>query len=455
MELGSRVARRLAGMAAVGLAGAGLATVLSASGDGRAPAPAAARTAAAGRATVIGRSIEGRPIRALRVGSPRAPRKVLVVGAIHGDELAGLAVTRLLRRLRPPRGVQLWLVDDLNPDGAAARTRQNAHGVDLNRNFPYGWRAAGRPFDTYYPGPRALSEPESRAAAGLVDRLRPELSIWYHQHLRLVTDDAGDGVLERLYARRVRLPRKRLPRYRGTAIGWQNHSHRGSTAFVVELPAGRLPARGVRRHAAAVLALARAILPPRVRSRPIPFGARRRAEMRAYARRHYGIDDFRLRHPRVIVEHYTATSDFGSVFDTFAGDRPDIELHELPGVCSHFVIDRDGTIYQLVSTHLMCRHTVGLNWTAIGIEHVGLSDAQVLGDRRQLRASLLLTRWLQGRFGIGTRNVIGHAESLSSPYHRERVARLRHQTHGDLRRASMNRYRRALRRLPAPSSFVP
>lgn len=46
-----------------------------------------------------------------------------------------------------PRGIDLWVLDDLNPDGAAADTRQNAHGVDLNRNFPYGWRSIGQPGD--------------------------------------------------------------------------------------------------------------------------------------------------------------------------------------------------------------------------------------------------------------------------------------------------------------------
>jgi N-acetylmuramoyl-L-alanine amidase len=195
------------------------------------------------------------------------------------------------------------------------------------------------------------------------------------------------------------------------------------------------------------------VAPPRVVRRPIPFGARRKKEMRRYARRHYGIDAYRLRRPRVIVEHYTVTDSFPPVFDTFARDIPDPELHELPGVCSHYVIDRDGTTYQLVSTRIMCRHTVGLNWTAIGIEHVGRSDGQVIGNRRQLASSLRLTRFLQGRYGISTRNVIGHNESLSSPYHRERVARLRHQTHGDFRHATMQRYRRLLRRLPAPASL--
>ena len=70
------------------------------------------------------------------------------------------------------------------------------------------------------------------------------------------------------------------------------------------------------------------------------------------------------------------------MFDYFSRNEPDPELHELPGVCSHFVIDRDGTIYRLVPTSIMCRHTVGLNWTAIGIEHVGQSDAAGDGQPR-------------------------------------------------------------------------
>jgi N-acetylmuramoyl-L-alanine amidase len=182
---------------------------------------------------------------------------------------------------------------------------------------------------------------------------------------------------------------------------------------------------------------------PSIVSKPIPFPAHRLAEMAAYAQRHYGIDSYVL-HPRAIVEHVTATSSFASAYNTFAADVPDGELHQLPGTCAHFIVDRDGTIYQLVRLNVMCRHTVGLNWAAIGIEHVGVSDAQVLADAAQMRASLALTVWLMWRYSIPLADVIGHNESLSSPLHKELYAPWRCQTHADWRRADMNVYRAKL-----------
>ena len=111
------------------------------------------------------------------------------------------------------------------------------------------------------------------------------------------------------------------------------------------------------------------------------------------------------------------------------------------GNVAHFCHRPDGTIYQLVPLDTICRHTVGLNWTAIGIEDVGTSDASILADRAQLRASLRLTLWLMSRFHISLPNVIGHAESLTSPYHRELYAPWRCQTHGDWQHNDMVRYR--------------
>src|SRR4051794_7768024 len=169
--------------------------------------------------------------------------------------------------------------------------------------------------------------------------------------------------------------------------------------------------------------------------------------MRAYAQRHYGIASYRLTRPKVIVEHVAVAPSAAATRNAFVPDRPDPELHELPGTCAHFVVDRDGVIDQLVSLRIMCRHTVGLNYTAIGIEHAGYTDGDVLGNQRELAASLRLTAWLKCRYGIRLSNVIGHNESLSSPYHRERVARLRTQTHGDMEHSSMRVYRRKLRAL--------
>ena len=412
---------------------------------------ALAAPAAAGAAT-FGESVEGRPLKVTRAGDPGAPVRVLVVGSIHGNETAGHAVIRRLRRVEPPAGAQLWLVRTANPDGVRHGTRQNARGVDLNRNFPFRWAGGGRPFDTYFPGRAPGSEPETRALRRLIDDVEPDLTLYYHQQMRLVVLPRGAPHRPaRDYADRVGLPVRRLPAYRGTATSWQNHRAPGATAFVVELPAGPLSNRAGRRHARAVLATASkaraaaaAAPKPPVEWDPIPFGADRKRQMRRYSLRHYGEAKAKLVEPKVIVEHYTGSSSFESAFETFASNAPDVEFGERPGVCSHFLVDHDGAIHQLVSLRWRCRHTVGLNDSAIGIEHVGVSDADVMGRRPQRSASLRLTRWLQGRFGIVGRDVIGHAESLSSPYHHERVRAMRYRTHGDFAPATMRRYRARL-----------
>jgi N-acetylmuramoyl-L-alanine amidase-like protein len=195
----------------------------------------------------------------------------------------------------------------------------------------------------------------------------------------------------------------------------------------------------------ALLAALLAFSPPAIHQWRIPFPQQRKDEMRAYARRHYGINSYELAEPKVIVEHVAVASSAAATRNTFVPDRRDPELHELPGTCSHFVVARDGTIYHYVRLTVMCRHTVGLNWTAIGIEHVGTSDAEVLADRAQRTASLRLTLWLMQRYGIRLRDVIGHAESLRSPYHHERYRAWRCQTHGDWSHGDMVRYRRLLR----------
>ncbi len=199
---------------------------------------------------VLGRSVEGRAISAIEVGDPASHRKALVVGCIHGNECAGLAIVRRLEQLGPQAGVDLWLVPEANPDGSALNQRQNARGVDLNRNFPWGWRPLPR--GTYYSGQRPASEPETRVALRFIRRLHPTVTIWFHQHMRLVDKSGGDLSIERRFARIAGLPLWRLPRYPGTVTSWENHHLPDTTAFVVELPAGSLSPAEAERCARAV-----------------------------------------------------------------------------------------------------------------------------------------------------------------------------------------------------------
>lgn len=205
---------------------------------------------------VIGQSATGRRIVATEMGDGTRRVAVLVVGCVHGDECAGRAITRRLRHEPVPPGVDLWLVDNLNPDGAAAGTRSNARGVDLNRNFPWAWHASGADRTGLSAGTKRLSEPETRAAYRLITALHPDVTVWYHQRLALVDLSGGDSRIQRAYASRVGLPVARLARYPGNASTWQARALPGTTAFVVELPGGHVRPAAAERHAGAVVAAA-------------------------------------------------------------------------------------------------------------------------------------------------------------------------------------------------------
>jgi hypothetical protein len=200
---------------------------------------------------IIGRSARGRPIKAYRLGTPRVARRVLVVGNIHGDEPAGLEVTRRLIARARGHGASLWVVPSLNPDGLAAGTRHNARGVDLNRNFPYEWdQTLG------VSGARPLSEPEARAAVRLIRRLRPAVTIWFHQPQWLVRARGRSVGVARRYARLTGARFRALPSPPGSATNWQSHRMQ-ARSFVVELRPGRLPPENADLHMRAVVAIAR------------------------------------------------------------------------------------------------------------------------------------------------------------------------------------------------------
>ena len=164
---------------------------------------------------------------------------------------------------------------------------------------------------------------------------------------------------------------------------------------------------------------------PRIQDDLIPYGATRKHEMALYSRRHYGRARWRLIHPHVIVLHFTGGNSYSSAWQTFASNAP--ELGELPGVCAHFIVGQKGVIHRLVPPSIRCRHTIGLNYTAIGVEMVQRSgpgshwaDQQILHRWLQIRAALRLVRWLKARYAIGMRNIIGHAMANSSPLFRDR-----------------------------------
>ena len=420
---------------------------------------------------VLGKSVQGRVVKALRLGDRDAKRKALVVGVIHGDEDAGLKVVRRLRRRWAGiRGVDLWTVYSVNPDGLAHDGRKNARGVDLNRNFSFDWSGAEPRGSGYYAGPFPFSEPESKLVRRLINRLRPSVTIWYHQPWgQVLAPCRGDARAERRYSQIAGLPLKRCrgEHLSGTATKWQEHRFPRTTAFVVELRPGAVGRRAVRRNARAAAIVARSSgarsaparagqnpldrIKPKIVDWKIPYGRKRKHDMAGYSRRHYGQFEWRLKRVEQIVEHYAVTDSARTVYNTFAPNVPDVEYGELPGVCAHFVVNDAGRIFRLVGLGIRCRHTVGLNHLSIGIEHTGNSDAEVMGTARQLRASLRLSRWLRCRFDLKARRVIGHNESLSSPFYRELDPRFKGRTHGDFRPATMHRYRRKLRRLgPCP-----
>jgi protein MpaA len=221
-----------------------------------APAARAPDGQAAGSRTtrhLIGHTVHGRAIYAYQRGDPYGPT-VLVVGSIHGNEPGGVAVARHLLKMPPPEGVDLWVIFNLNPDGQAAGTRGNAHGVDLNRNFPFHWRHLGGAF---YSGRHSLSEPESRAAYRLIERLQPRLSIWFHQPLGAVSVTKRSLALERRFARLAGLGLAWLPAYPGSATSWERHVLPDSAAFVAELPGGKLSDRKLDRYTRAVLTVSK------------------------------------------------------------------------------------------------------------------------------------------------------------------------------------------------------
>jgi murein peptide amidase A len=195
------------------------------------------------RVGVVGHSREGRQIRLKQLGDPALPGHLLIFGCIHGDECAAQKLDLVANGCPDPRA-DIFFVPNLNPDGFAAATRDNARGVDLNRNFGSQWRPIGRPGSPQYSGAHPFSEPEARLAARIVHRLRPRVTVWFHQHYGsrpFVRAWGQSAPAARFLARRARIPFHLIRWPAGTAPNWQNHRFAGASSFVVELPRGPIP----------------------------------------------------------------------------------------------------------------------------------------------------------------------------------------------------------------------
>ncbi|MCW2831587.1 MAG: hypothetical protein JWP31_2279, partial [Aeromicrobium sp.] len=206
--------------------------------------PAGGSTVAAAEGTsaivekkVIGQTVKGRDIVAWRLGNPRSKKKVLLIAAMHGNETGPTHTLRALRDGRPITGADIWIVPVLNRDGVASRRRQNAHNVDLNRNFSTGWKRQG---GATYSGRKAFSEPESRAIRTFADTIKPEYTISFHQPLNGIDiRDTGNNKWAKRLAAEIRLPTKAFDCFsscHGTYSMWFRKHHPSGAVITVEMP---------------------------------------------------------------------------------------------------------------------------------------------------------------------------------------------------------------------------
>ncbi|HEY5423806.1 MAG TPA: M14 family zinc carboxypeptidase [Ilumatobacteraceae bacterium] len=190
-------------------------------------------------ARVIGKSVQGRDITAYRMGDPTG-RPVLLIGVIHGNEAKGFGITQLIRTMPTPPGIDLWIIDSINPDGQAANTRQNANGVDLNRNVSWNWNYIPKSEDNgQYSGEAPADQPETQALESFVTEIQPKVTIFWHQDANRVSPGGARRVIPNTFASIVGLTTASTPctaGCTGTATQYVNHAVNGGTAFIVELP---------------------------------------------------------------------------------------------------------------------------------------------------------------------------------------------------------------------------
>jgi hypothetical protein len=192
---------------------------------------------------VLGKSVDGRKIVAWHLGET-GKKKVVLISVMHGNEGAPRRILTSLRDGARVHDLNLWVVPTYNPDGFAAHTRKNAHGVDLNRNYPYKWKNLDGGYES---GPKPASEPETRIMMRFLSRVKPAYILSFHQPLHAV-DVTERPKFSKRVARALGLPMSRLTcgsTCHGTMTMWFNHKFPGF-ALTVEYgphpPASKLRA---------------------------------------------------------------------------------------------------------------------------------------------------------------------------------------------------------------------
>ncbi|HEY7628414.1 MAG TPA: M14 family zinc carboxypeptidase [Ilumatobacteraceae bacterium] len=188
---------------------------------------------------VIGQSVQGRDITAYHLGTPGG-RPVLLIGVIHGNEPKGELITRKIRTMPIPPDIDLWVIDSINPDGLAANTRENANGVDLNRNVSWNWNYIPKSDDNdQYSGEAPADQPETQALESFVNEIQPAITIFWHQDANRVSPGGARKEISLRFAEIVGLSTASTPcsaGCTGTATQFVNHAVAGGSAFIVELP---------------------------------------------------------------------------------------------------------------------------------------------------------------------------------------------------------------------------
>lgn len=164
-----------------------------------------------------------------------------------------------------------------------------------------------------------------------------------------------------------------------------------------------------------LLSISLSLAAMQIKETPIVFGKTRVEFSKEYIKEHYGLEaeDIKIT-PKIIVIHHTAIDDFKDSFsrfisETLPSDRPDIKNGGAVNVSAHFMVERDGTIHQLMPLDFMARHVIGLNYSSIGIENVGGENSADNLTPEQLKANIELVGYLKEKFPK-IEYVIGHYE---------------------------------------------